>query len=149
MGFMGLSHPVESDMASELAGLVIDAQMDLLNKELTVDHGRYNTTGFQNVCMFMAAFIFPGRAQYALMSNEKLLKMTDHLLKHLPTQIETASKAEWDSGNNKQEHLDALKDWQEKLMILKDYLTLGWSPNEDKGSIRTQVQQGTTATLSR
>jgi len=54
MGFMGISHFEESDMASDVAGSIADSITDIFKEELKNEANEYNTDGALNIAMIIS-----------------------------------------------------------------------------------------------
>ena len=90
MGFMGMNHVGESDMAADLAHSVAEAVSKVLAKDLPHHNGEWNTSGAVNVALFFEEVIIPSK-EYCFKFNEDLVKVAKNCLVRLQKEKETHS----------------------------------------------------------
>lgn len=103
---MGLEHINDSDMAADLAYVVMDKMFKELKKGLKEKANEYNTSGPVNVALFYEAFILPVADEYkyrpeafeVALSAKKMLEERRAMMK---------IALDWDDEANKKMHLDA------------------------------------------
>lgn len=79
MGFMGMDHVGESDMAADLAHAAADAVSKILSKDLPHNHGMWNTSGAVNIALFFEATVIPSK-DYCFKFNDELVALAQKCL---------------------------------------------------------------------
>lgn len=84
MGFMGMRHYGDSDMAaglmSEAVGKQLKAVLPFLEKELKKDHGPFNTPGYVNVAFYFIEGLPSDELEYFYTENKQLQRMVNYCL---------------------------------------------------------------------
>jgi len=106
MGYMGLEHLNDSDMAADLASVVMDKMFKELKKGLKEKANEYNTNGAVNVALFFEAFILPVADEYKYCGEAFDVALS------AKTTLESQRanmkiSLDWDDEVNKKMHLDA------------------------------------------
>ena len=103
MGYMGLRHFNDSDMAADLASVAVSKMVNELRVGLKEKANEYNTNGPINVALFFEAFIVPLADEYKSYSDVwDLARDTKDLLeKHR----NMSNKLRWDDSANKKDHI--------------------------------------------
>tara|TARA_Y100000034_G_C6827555_1_gene373262 strand:+ start:250 stop:615 length:366 start_codon:yes stop_codon:yes gene_type:complete len=115
MGYMGLENYVDSDEASGLMGMCIDAIVPVLKKELKVVNNEYNTDGCVNVALFFEAVVIPAEMGTYEEGLAEVAQETITLIQEkLDTQFENPD--DWSSKDNYDEHKDAYERMIEALI---------------------------------
>jgi hypothetical protein len=102
MGYMGLKHWVDSDMAADLAANAEKALVKVLRKGLKEKGNEFNTPGPVNVALFLEATIKDADYSDDL---SKLILDTIGLLEKLIVEFK---QEKWDDPSNKRMHMTAL-----------------------------------------
>ena len=83
MGYFGLSHYDDSDMASDFVYTIINSIADECMQEITNFNGPYNTDGYINIALFAESFLMDAR----LHDDSKLIKVLIEVKKILEKDI--------------------------------------------------------------
>jgi hypothetical protein len=81
MGFMGLSHPYESDEASDYIRNITKQVANVSEKELENEANQYNTPGYINVALMFETMVNPVMEMYKF--DDGLLDVAKQTLKLL------------------------------------------------------------------
>lgn len=105
MGYMGLKHYIESDMASDFVMDIQDVIATLIKKQAKMKTNEYNTSGCVNVAMFNEAFILPVLRQRKAYFNLNIKSALKIAQTELVKELASANKLE--KSPNKTMHLKA------------------------------------------
>jgi hypothetical protein len=103
MGYMGLKHWGESDMAADLAHHAEQSLVKVLRKGLKEKGNEYNTPGPINVALFLEATIKD--AHY----NDELSRLILDTIELLEKLIAKTKREKWNDDSNKQMHMRAYR----------------------------------------
>jgi hypothetical protein len=107
MGYMGLKHFQESDLASDSAYMMVGVMVKQLEKELKEKGNEFNTAGPENVAMIFEALIIPLTKEYHYYDD--LIQLADKTKKLLEDKVNKDKKSDWDSASNRNMHINAYK----------------------------------------
>lgn len=112
MGYDGLNNWINSDMAADLVGEILQFAVKSLKKELKEVSNSINTEGSVNVALFVESFIKPNVKEWSNSCIEGLAEVLEETVKQLSTLIEDVKKNkdnEWDDEENRLWHLSNYK----------------------------------------
>jgi len=117
MGYTGLTHWNDSDIAADVAHETMDAIAKVLKKALKVKENSFNTSGPENVAMILESFILPEAKKKGFI-HDNIKELTQKTLEKIRETIEKAQKADWDYPENKKEHICSYRRMERNLNII-------------------------------
>jgi hypothetical protein len=105
MGYSGLEHYNDSDLAAGAVSSVVSATVKALKKALKEKGNTYNTEGAVNVALYFETFMLPLRKEFASVWDDDLTKLALKVEKKLGKTIEEIRQ--WPNSENKSMHLEA------------------------------------------